>query len=117
MNHGVRGADNGRWHHTLLIYRDPKNNRTTCRSLTNPSMTDPSSLAWVPTVEQLVERLAHRHQLDDGERDMFRAWVLERCAEDDHRIVRAIEGRSSAKSYLAVVVVNLFREYHTRRSP
>lgn len=48
------------------------------------------------------------------EAEDFGSWVKLRLIEDDYRILRAFEGRSSLKTYLTTVVLNLARDYRIR---
>lgn len=49
------------------------------------------------------------------EAEDFRSWALVRLLEDDCRILRRFRGRSSMRTYLAVVVTNLMRDYRNAR--
>jgi len=62
-------------------------------------------------ITETLTRVCARHALKAESREDFIAWAHVKLLEDDCRILNAHEGRSSLKTYLAVVVANLFRDY------
>lgn len=68
----------------------------------------------VPTIEALTRSVCRRSGLEGDEADGFASWVMVRILEDDLAILRKFAGRSSLKTYLAVVIANLYRDYRVK---
>jgi RNA polymerase sigma factor (sigma-70 family) len=60
---------------------------------------------------QRLERLGRFSRLPEHEAEEFRSWALFKLVENDYRILARWEGRSSFSTFLAVVLVNLMRDY------
>lgn len=69
----------------------------------------------LPTVAGIVRGLAARYRLEPDERDDVLSWVHVKLVEDDYAVLRKFEGRSSLRTYLGVVIANLFRDYRIRK--
>lgn len=69
----------------------------------------------VPTIEALARSLCRRYGMDADEADGFVSWVMVRILEDDVAVLRKFAGRSSLRTYLAVVVANLYRDHRIQR--
>jgi RNA polymerase sigma factor (sigma-70 family) len=65
-------------------------------------------------LDGLLERQARRVRLDPDEADDFGSSVRLRLLENDGAILRKFRGESSLKTYLAMVVVHLWRDYVVR---
>ncbi len=65
-------------------------------------------VAALPVVDEVVRFVCRRGRCRPDETEEFAAWVRLRLVEDDYGILRQYAGRSSLKSYLAVVVQRLF---------
>lgn len=72
-------------------------------------------LSNLPLIDRIVAGLCRRHALFGDTADDFGSWVREKLIEDDYRIIRSYEGRSSYSTYLVVVITNLLRDYNIRR--
>lgn len=65
----------------------------------------------VPAIEALARSLGRRYGMDADEADDFVSWVMVRILDDDVAVLRKFAGRSSLRTYLAVVVANLYRDH------
>jgi RNA polymerase sigma factor (sigma-70 family) len=65
-------------------------------------------------IQRKIQHLSRRGGLPDHEAEEFRSWAVFKLVEDDYRILGSWEGRSTLKTYLAVVLVNLMRDYRTQ---
>jgi len=65
-------------------------------------------------VREQVAFLAHRHRLGVEQQDELESYVRLRLIERDYAILRQFEGRSSLRTYLAVVVPRLFVDFCNR---
>ena len=68
----------------------------------------------LPEIERIVEVVCRRRGVSGDEADDFRSWALERLIEADYAILRKFRGDSSLRTYLVVVVNNLFRDHIVR---
>ncbi|MEZ5331862.1 MAG: sigma-70 family RNA polymerase sigma factor [Thermoanaerobaculia bacterium] len=66
-------------------------------------------------IETAIAFACRRLALRDAEVDELASLVKLRLIEDDYRILRAFEGRSSVGTYLTTVVLNLARDYRIRK--
>lgn len=64
-------------------------------------------------VDLILRTIARRNALSPDDADDFTGWARLRLIEDDYRILRKYEGRSSMRTYLTVV---LTREYASYRN-
>jgi RNA polymerase sigma factor (sigma-70 family) len=62
---------------------------------------------------QRLDRLSRLSGLPPQEAEDLRSWALLKLVENDYRILASWEGRSSFPTFLAVVLVNLTRDYRT----
>jgi RNA polymerase sigma factor (sigma-70 family) len=62
---------------------------------------------------QRLERLSRFSGLPEHEAEELRSWALYKLVENDYRILASWEGRSSFPTFLAIVLVNLMRDYRT----
>ena len=62
-------------------------------------------------IQRKLHHLSRRSGLPDLEAEEFRSWALLKLIEDDYQILGQWEGRSSLPTFLAVVLVNLVRDY------
>lgn len=71
---------------------------------------DPEALLVeaLPVVDEVVRFVCRRGHSRPEEAEDFAGWVRLRLVENDYAILRQYAGRSSLKSYLAVVVQRLF---------
>lgn len=67
------------------------------------------------TIDLLVSALRRRHGMDGDDADDFASWARMKLLEDDCAVVRSFQGRSSLRTYLAVVIANLLRDYRVQR--
>ncbi len=68
-------------------------------------------LDHLPHIEKVVSHLCRRHHLQKEECEDFLSHVKIKLIEDDYAILRKFKGRSSLKTYLTTVVVNLMKDY------
>lgn len=72
-------------------------------------------LAHLPLLNRIIDTICARHGLRGAEADDFAGWVRLRIVEDDYRVLRRFEGRSSVATYLTTVVANLYRDHRVKR--
>ncbi len=72
-------------------------------------------LSSLVDVEAAIAFAARRQCLHGADAEEFGAWVKLRLIEDDYRILRAFQGKSSLKTYLTTVVLNLARDYRIQQ--
>lgn len=65
-------------------------------------------------VDRLLETIARRHHLDPQHAEDFASWARARLTDDDYAILRKFKGTAKLRTYLAVVLANLFRDYRNR---
>jgi RNA polymerase sigma factor (sigma-70 family) len=68
----------------------------------------------LPDIDRITGAIAHRHALDHADADEFAAWAKARLVDGDYAIIRKFEGRSSFRTFLSVVLTNLFRDYRNQ---
>lgn len=68
----------------------------------------------LPEIERILEVVCRRRGLAGVEADDFRSWALERLVDSDCAILRKFRGDSSIRTYLVVVINNLFRDHLVR---
>jgi len=64
-------------------------------------------------IQKKLFHVGRQSGLPEQEAEELRSWALLKLLEDDCRILRAWQGRSSFSTYLTVVLVNLMRDYRT----
>lgn len=67
------------------------------------------------TIEELARSLCRRYALDGDEADGFVSSVMVRMLEDDAAVLRKFQGRSSLRTYLAVVIARIYHDHRTAR--
>jgi RNA polymerase sigma factor (sigma-70 family) len=72
-------------------------------------------VASVPVVDRIAATIARRYRLTPDDRDEFASWTRFHIVQNDYAVLRRFAGRSSLETYLAVVVVNVFRDYRNQR--
>jgi hypothetical protein len=68
-------------------------------------------LAALPIMERIVAVQVQRHALSASDAEDFASWARARIIGDDYAVLRSFGGRSSLKTYLTAVFINLFRDY------
>jgi RNA polymerase sigma factor (sigma-70 family) len=63
------------------------------------------------TIDRVVAAVARRHRLSTHERDEFSSLVRLRLLEDDARVMRAFEERSSLATFLTIVISRIFFDF------
>jgi RNA polymerase sigma factor (sigma-70 family) len=63
------------------------------------------------TIERVIDFVASRHHLGAADAADFASHVKTKLVEDDYRILRRFQGRSSLRTYLVVVVQRLILDY------
>ncbi|HVS63355.1 MAG TPA: sigma-70 family RNA polymerase sigma factor [Thermoanaerobaculia bacterium] len=74
-------------------------------------MSEQQFLDALPLLERLIAYTCRRNGMFGAEAEDFGSWLKVRIIEKDYAIFRKFEQRSSLKSYLSIVVQNLFRDY------
>lgn len=67
-------------------------------------------LECLPIIEGIVAKIARRHRLSEADAAELLAFVHERLIDNDYAILRKFEKRASLKTFLTVVVANLFKD-------
>ena len=62
-------------------------------------------------VDRIIAIIARRNAIASSDAEEFAAWARARLTDDHYSILRKFGGRSSLKTYLSVVLSNLFRDY------
>ena len=65
----------------------------------------------LPLIEKLIEFHARRARFSREDAEDFSSWVKMKLMEDDYRVFREFEGRSSLKTYLSMVISRLSQDY------
>ena len=68
----------------------------------------------LPHVEAVIRHVARRHRLTHDEAEELESRVKLRLLEDDYRLFRVFEGRSSFRTYLTTVVTRLLLDERIR---
>lgn len=68
-------------------------------------------LSYLPHIDKVVAHLCRRHHFKKEECEDFHSYVKVKLLEDDCAVLRKFQGRSSLKTYLTTVVVNLMKDY------
>jgi RNA polymerase sigma factor (sigma-70 family) len=68
----------------------------------------------LPDIDRVLGALARRHALEPADADEFGSWAKARLMDADYAIIRKFQGRSSFKTYLTVVLANLFRDFRNQ---
>ncbi len=74
---------------------------------------DPEALlvAHLGDIDRILAAIAQRYTLDPADADEYAAWAKSRLTDGGYAIIRKFQGRSSFRTYLTVVLTNLFRDY------
>jgi RNA polymerase sigma factor (sigma-70 family) len=72
-------------------------------------------LAQLPVIESVIGWVCARHGLRGADAEDFASAVKTRFIEHDYDVLARFEGRSSLKTYLAVVVNRLYLDFQVRR--
>ncbi len=65
-------------------------------------------------IDDTIKRACLRCSLDGHDAEDFRSWVYLRLIQDDYRVLRHFEGRSSFGTFITVVVRNLALDYQNK---
>ena len=68
-------------------------------------------LAWV---RQAAAACCRRHRMDVTDVEDFTSWAVLRLLENDYAVLGKFRGESSLRTYLAVVLATLLREYRVQ---
>lgn len=71
-------------------------------------------LAHLVSIERMAAAVCRRYSLTDDEVDDFASWTTEKLLENDYAVLRKFRGEAKLTTYLHVVIVQLFRDYHVR---
>lgn len=72
-------------------------------------------LAQLPVIDKVIGWVCARRGLRGADAEDFASAVRTRLIENDYEILARFEGRSSLKTYLAVVVNRLYLDFQVRR--
>lgn len=64
---------------------------------------------------KVIEGISRRHGLQDDEFKSFRSYAYERLLEREFRMIRAYSRRAAPRTYLTVVLTNVYRDFRTRQ--
>jgi RNA polymerase sigma factor (sigma-70 family) len=67
----------------------------------------------LPLIEGVIRFVSRRHRLSPADADEFASEARLRLIEHDYRILRSFRGRSSLKTFLAIVIERLLLDYRT----
>lgn len=68
-------------------------------------------LAHLPHIDKVVTHLCRRYHFRAEECEDFRSHVHLKMIDDDYAVFRKFQGRSSLRTYLTTVVVNLMKDF------
>jgi RNA polymerase sigma factor (sigma-70 family) len=68
-------------------------------------------LAHLPHIERVATHFCRRHGFSREETEDFVSKVKEKLFEDGYAIIRKFQGKSSFKTFLTVVISNLFKDH------
>lgn len=71
--------------------------------------------AHLPLLEEVLRTVRRRKCQSVEEAEDFTSWARLRLVEDDGGIFRKFQGKSSLRTYLTTVVLNLFRDYRIEK--
>lgn len=71
-------------------------------------------LAHLPHIEQVARYVARRNRLRPEDAEDFAAEVKLKLIDDDYRVIRMHQGKSSLRGYLSTVVQNCARDFKNR---
>lgn len=71
-------------------------------------------LSHLADIDRAIDFACRRHGAGESEAEEFSSWVKLRLIEDDYAVLGKFRGKSSLKTYLIVVVQNLFRDYRNQ---
>ena len=81
-------------------------------SQTNPDMGGLLQ-THTPAIEDAIASVCRRNHLEKREADLFGTHARLKLREDDCKLLRVFEGRSSFPTYLSVVLQRLFFRYRS----
>lgn len=64
---------------------------------------------------KVIEGISRRHGLQDDEFKSFRSYAYERLLEREFRMIRAYSRRAAPRTYLTVVLTNVYRDFRNRQ--
>ena len=67
------------------------------------------------TVTDVLDWICTRNGLDRDESDSLRSYAHLRLVQDDYRVVRAYSGGARPRTYLSVVLTNVYRDFRIKR--
>jgi RNA polymerase sigma factor (sigma-70 family) len=68
-------------------------------------------LSQLELIERVISFVSSRHHLPGAEADDFAAHVKLKLIENDYGVMRKFRGRSKLRTYLATVILRLFKDY------
>lgn len=66
-------------------------------------------------VKKVVGHVSRRHHLSSEDAEELLSYVALKLVDDDYRILRRFQGRSSLRTYLTTVVLRLYLDYRHRQ--
>jgi RNA polymerase sigma factor for flagellar operon FliA len=72
-------------------------------------------LEQLSLIERVVASICRRNSCFGDDADEFDSWVKERMIETEYKVFRQFSGKSSLKTYLTVVIHNLFRDFRIKQ--
>ena len=68
-------------------------------------------LSALAMIDRIIVLQTRRHALSPADAEDYAAWAKARIIDADYAVLRKFGARSSLQTYLAAVLVNLFRDY------
>lgn len=72
-------------------------------------------LAHLRVIEDVIRFVSRRHALREGDADDFASVVRLHLVEDDYRVLRSFQNRSSLKTFLTTVIQRQFLDWQNAR--
>lgn len=72
-------------------------------------------LEQLSLIERVAGSICRRYGCFGDDAEEFDSWVKERMIETDYKVFRKFSGKSSLKTYLTVVIHNLFRDFRIKQ--
>jgi len=72
-------------------------------------------LSQLDTIERALAFISSRYRLSAEDREEFASYAKLKLIEDDYAVLRKFQGRSSARTYLAIVLGRLYLDFRTQQ--
>jgi RNA polymerase sigma factor (sigma-70 family) len=72
-------------------------------------------LSKLDVIEKVISFVCARHHLSSVDADDFRSHVMLKLIEDNYRVLRKFQGRSSLRTFLTIVINRLFLDHRNNQ--